>query len=127
MSARYSTNKVLPKEIVEQMRGKFRKCCVYLETENRPQDEDEAERKAKETMLMIAGFTGEEIEKGSLLAMSADELEKVVRERLIGQSNGEVGRQIVAGKDKMESLIGEGWEFVALVENKVILKLPDQR
>lgn len=127
ISARYSTNKVLPKETIEAMRDKFKKCCRYLETEKGPLEEDEAERKAKETMLVIAGFTKQEIEREDLLAMGAEELGKVVRERMLGDHAGNGNRQIVVKKDQIEPLIKKGWEFVAQFDDKVILKLPDSK
>lgn len=128
ISARYSTNKVLPKETIEAMRDKFKKCCRYLETEKKPPEEDETERKAKETMLVIAGFTRQEIGKENLLEMGAEELGKMVREKMLGGSASNGHKQEVIQKREAKHYLEDlRYEFVAnLNDSEIIVKRPDE-
>ena len=46
---------------------------------------------------------------------------------MLGDHAGNGNRQIVVKKDQIEPLIKKGWEFVAQLDDKVILKLPDSK
>jgi len=62
--ARYSTNKKLAQEMIEEIRETYRKCSTYLETGRKPLTEVEKEelnRGAKKWYLSAIGFTDEEI------------------------------------------------------------------
>lgn len=127
ISARYSTNKVLPKDTIEEMRETFRKCTKYIEIEHQGITEDQSEKRAKEVMLTIAGFTKDEIERENLLELSAEELGKKVRERLLGAMINNGNRQKVVTVTEVESFINKGWEFVTILPgDRSIVKFPDK-
>lgn len=128
MSARYSTNKVLPKDTVDEMRETFKKCIRYIETEEGAIKGNETEMKAKETMLLIARFKGDEIEKENMLEMDAEELGKKVREKMLGTMANNGHSQKVIPRGELEHYIEElGWEWATNIDdNKVIVKLPEK-
>ena len=110
------------------MRSKFKKCCRYLETEKKPADDDEMERKAKETMLVIAGFTKQEIEKGNLLGMGAKELGKKVRDKMpTGNAGNGHTQDVIKKTDAKHYLKVLGYRYVApLNDNEIIIELPEK-
>ena len=128
MSARYSTNKVLPKDTIDEMRETFRKCIRYIETEEGAIKGNETEMKAKETMLLVAGFKRDEIEKENMLEMDAEELGKKVREKMLGAMANNGHNQKVIPRGELEHYIEElGWEWATNIDDgKVIVKLPEK-
>ncbi|MEM3845349.1 MAG: site-specific integrase, partial [Candidatus Parvarchaeota archaeon] len=127
ISARYSTNKKLAKDIIEEMRATYLKCAPYLETGRRPLSEEEKEnlyRETKKWYLTVMGFSESEIEKDKMLDLSPEELQKRVRERMgMGLNNGH--KQKVVSMKEVESMIEQGWEYVSSIPgNKAIIKLP---
>ncbi|EQB65183.1 MAG: integrase/recombinase [Thermoplasmatales archaeon I-plasma] len=129
ISARYSTNKVLPPDMREEMRNAFSKCCQYIETEHLTIVEDRnigTNRK----FLMLAGFEKEEIEKMNLEEMPTDELVKLIRERTAKDNQDKYNsqptnrvEQKVINDNEIPSLLEQGWEFVSSISGgKSIMK-----
>ncbi len=74
----------LPESIIEDMRNAYAKSLKFLETELKGIPEDEYTRNVnefKKLILMTAGFTEEEINKGNLLDLDNSELAKKLEEK----------------------------------------------
>lgn len=73
----------------------------------------------------MGGYRKEEMDKLDLAGMEDEEIQRMVRERLLGvmANNGNHQRVIPVGE--VESYISNGWEYVATLSNeKAILRLP---
>jgi len=129
ISARYSTNKVLPPDTVEAMRETYKKCEKYITTEIRESSENDLARIVRKSMLMLAGFREEEIGKMDLDSMTDEEIAQKIKERMMGSVRETLTRnamgQMVIHKSKVEDFIGKGYQFVADLHNgKVVMKIP---
>ena len=83
----YSTDKPIPDEVIEQMRKAFEKCLRLIETEARGIQETEIDMKMnefKKMMLILAGYSDEEIEQGNFLGMTEEELARLINEKKTG-------------------------------------------
>lgn len=126
IEARYTTNKGrLPPDLVEDMRDAYRRSLPFLETA-RPEDR-EAELKVlfRRQMLIVAGMTETEVDKMDLDALADAELQRIVRQKLVGASmpegngNGNGSRQKIVPLSALETYIEQGWEWIT--------QLPDDR
>ncbi|MFA5895341.1 MAG: site-specific integrase [Thermoplasmata archaeon] len=126
IEARYTTNKSrLPPDLVEDMRDSYRRSLPFLET-TKPADR-EAELKAsfRRQMLLVSGLSEKDIGKMDLEGMSDADLQRIVRERLVGAPDGKgndspnSSRQTVVPLSAVETYLEQGWEWVA--------QLPDAR
>jgi len=129
ISARYSTNKVLPPDTIEAMRETYRKCEKYITTEIRESNENDLAKIVRKSMLMLAGFKEEEIGKMDLDSMTDEEIAQKIKERMMGSVRETLTRnamgQMVIHKSKVEDFIGRGYEFVADLHNgKVVMRIP---
>ena len=98
---RYTLNKGrLPDDLIESMRSAYEKSTKYLETERKGITEDEMEKKFRTQLLIMAGFSEQEIEEKNLLNLTAEEITKLAREKLFGLQKPDVTNQIQ--KDKKE-------------------------
>ena len=131
ISARYSTNKKLTQDKIEEMRATYLKCAPYLETGRRPLTEEEKEelnKDAKKWYLTVMGFSDEEIEKDKLLELSPEDLQKRVREKMKTSLNNGHKQKVIPIKEVRHYIEDEGWEFVKdLGDKEAIIKLPDSR
>ena len=129
IEARYSTNKRLPPDVIEQMREAYKRCQKYLITELPQVEESNLQELIKKQMLLVAGFKPEEIEKMNLPEMSNEEITQKIREKLMGSLKESLVKnakgQFVINKEKVEDYISKGFEFVADLGNgKIIMKMP---
>jgi len=84
IEAVYTTNKgILPEHVIEDMRSAYKKCLEYLETEETKISEDAIQDTLRRQLLLVAGFSGEEIDEIDL-DMSDDEFQEFAREKLVG-------------------------------------------
>jgi integrase len=73
----------------------------------------------------VGGYTKEEIDKLDLPNISDEEIQKMVRERLLGAMASNGGRQRVVPVNEVENHLQQGYDFVSLLPGeKAILKLP---
>ena len=110
ISARYSTNKKLSPEMIDEMRETYRKCSTYLETGRKPLTEEEKEQlnnDVKKWYLTAMGFTEEEIVKENLLDLSPEELRDKVRDKLKLNVNNGRPQKIIPIKE-LRKYIEEG-------------------
>jgi hypothetical protein len=125
IEARYSTNKSrLPPDVIEEMRGAYKKCEPLLQTEKSEPEQEKIRDMFKEQLLLVAGFKQDEITKMDL-KMSNEELQKIVREKLIGAMVNNGNKQKVVPVGDIKSYISQGFEFVAsLPDGEAIVKIP---
>lgn len=126
IEARYSTNKSrLPPDVIEEMRGAYKKCEPLLQTEKAEPEQQKIREAFKEQLLLVAGFKQEDMAKMDLEKMSNEELQKIVRERLIGAMVNNGNKQKVVPVHDIKTYISQGFEFVAsLPDGEAIVKVP---
>jgi integrase len=121
---RYTTNKgKLPESVLEDMREAYRKSQQYLQTIKAEKASEEEIRQAfRKQLLLVAGFKPNEINNMDLSAISDEELQTIIRQRLLGEKVNDC-RQKVISISEVEKFLEQGWEYVAtLPNNKVIIK-----
>jgi hypothetical protein len=126
IEARYSTNKGrLPPSMIEEMREAYKKCDSLLSTKAESATEKQISKAFNERFLIVAGFKKEELEKMNLDDMTNEELQSLVKQRLVGMMNSNGSRQKVIPVKEVKSYITQGFEYVAsLPDGEAIMKLP---
>jgi len=127
---RYTLNKwKLPENTIEEMRNSYQKSLKFLETENKGISESEMDKTIKDlktSMLILAGFSEEEIEREKLLELSNEDLIKKIDEKRIKHLNNGNSQKIVSMRE-LKQYIEQGWEFVANINSKeAIIKVPNR-
>jgi len=127
---RYTLNKgKLPENTIEEMRNSYQKSLKFLETENKGISESEMDKTIKDlktSMLVLAGFSEEEIEKEKLLELSNEDLIKKIDEKRIKQINNGNSQKVVSMRE-LKQYIEQGWEFVANINSReAIIKVPSR-
>jgi hypothetical protein len=125
IEAVYTTNKGrLSKNLVEDMRDSYRRSLEYLETRRSQTDEDRLREDFRRQLLLVAGFSGEEMD-GLDLSMGDEEFQETVRRKLLGSMVNNGNSQRVVKIEDVDEFLSKGWNFVAkLSEDKAIIKLP---
>jgi hypothetical protein len=119
----YSLNKTLLPDTIEAMRESYAKCLKYLETEQKGISEDQAELRAKNMMLALAGFKDEEIQ--AMKDKGAEELSEAIRKKLLGMVNNGHRQKVVKQSELKHYIEDLGWEFVKDMNTKeAIVRLP---
>jgi len=127
---RYTLNKgKLPENTIEEMRNSYQKSLKFLETEKKGISESEMNKTIKElktSMLILAGFSEEEIEKEKLLELSNEDLIKKIDEKRIKHLNNGNSQKVVSMRE-LKQYIEQGWEFVANINSReAIIKVPSR-
>ena len=124
IEARYTTNKGrLPENVIEDMRGSYRKSLEYLETRKTQIAEDKLRDAMRRQLLLVAGFSGEEIDELDT-DMSDEEFQERVRRKLLGPMNNGNSQKVI-NMDELAGFLEQGWNFVATIKNdKAIVKRP---
>jgi len=127
---RYTLNKgKLPENTIEEMRNSYQKSLKFLETENKGISESEMDKTIKDlktSMLVLAGFSEEEIEKEKLLELSNEDLIKKIDEKRIKQINNGNSQKVVPMRE-LKQYIEHGWEFVTNINSReAIIKVPSR-
>jgi hypothetical protein len=125
IEARYTTNKGrLPENVVEDMREAYRRSLEYLETGRQSVSEDRLRDALRRQLLLVAGFSGEEIDELNM-SMDDSEFQETVRRKLFSSMVNNGNSQRVVSLDDVEEFLSRGWNFVArLNDEKAILRLP---
>jgi len=131
IEARYTTNKGrLPPDLIEDMRDAYRRSLAFLETTKPTDGEAELKASFRRQMLLVAGLNEKEIGKMDLDAMTDAELQRIVREKLVGvptpngdgHANG--GKQKVVPLTAVEAYLEQGWEWVTqLPDDRAVVRL----
>ncbi len=130
IEARYTTNKGrLPPDLVEDMRDTYRRSAPFLETSKAEDRETELKALFRRQMLLVAGLTEKEVDKMDLEAMTDADLQRIVREKLVGAAgtggNGGTNgmKQKVVPMTAVEAYIEAGWEWVGpLLDDRAIVR-----
>src|SRR2546428_3499166 len=89
-----TTNKGrLPPDLVEDMRDAYRRSAAFLETSKAEDREAELKALFRRQMLLVSGLTEKEVDTMDLEAMTDADLQRIVREKLVGAAgpNGDGG------------------------------------
>ena len=79
----------------------------------------------KKELLLVAGYTKNDVDAMNLTAISDEDLNAKIREKLLGVMANNGAKQKVVAAEEVERYLGQGWEFVATLPNdKAILKIP---
>lgn len=127
MEARYTTNKGrLPKDLIEDMRGAYKRCQPFLQTTKTGPGEEELKVAFRRQLLLLTGMKGNEMQKLNLEAMTDEEIQDILRKRLPQALMNNGNRQKVVPMAEVETFITQGWEFVNTLPNeRAIIRLPD--
>jgi len=123
---RYTTNKRrLPESVIADMRQAYERSQEFLQTsKSRETSEEKLARALRRQVLLVAGFNQDEIDRMDLPAISDEELQQIVRKRLLGVQTTEGAKQKVVSVDEANDYLIKGWEYVAkLSDNKVVIKM----
>jgi hypothetical protein len=125
IEARYTTNKGrLPEDVIEDMRETYRRSMEYLETGRQGVSEDRLRDALRRQLLLVAGFSGDEIDELDL-SMDDSEFQETMRRKLLGSMVNNGNSQRIVSLDEVEEFLSRGWNFVArLNDEKAILRLP---
>ena len=124
IEARYTTNKCrLPQSAVEDMREAYHRSQEYLQTVRLESNREKIIEEFRRQLLLVAGFTQQEINNIDLKSLSDDEFQDMVRMRLMRNSSEDCGTQKVISLNELEEYLDNGWEYVTILPNgKVIVK-----
>ena len=94
---RYTTYKRrLPDSVVSDMRQSYERSQEFLQTIKSPEtSEEKVSRILKKQLLLMAGFSLDEVDKMDLKAMSDEEVQESVRNRLLGLKAENGSKQLV--------------------------------
>jgi integrase len=126
MERKYSTDKRLSEDMVEEMRKAYSLSARYLSPIMSEKEENNMVYTMRRSMLMASGMKGEEIDNiDNLTDMGEDDFQKMLGERLTRKVANNGKKQKVIPIDEVEKAIEEGWEFVSNLGNgKAVMKLP---
>ena len=104
---RYTTNKCkLPESVIEDMREAYRRSQEYLQTMKFQETSEEKLRQAfRKQLLLVAGFEQAEVDKLDLSSLSDEELQKIVRNKLLGAETDDCPKQKVVDVDEVEKYL----------------------
>jgi predicted adenine nucleotide alpha hydrolase (AANH) superfamily ATPase len=125
---RYTTNKRrLPDSVVNDMRHAYEKSQEYLQTTKGMETSEEKLAQAfRKQLLMVAGFAQGEVDKMNLLAISDQEIQEIVRKKLLGTQTMNNAKQKVVSVDEANGYLAQGWEYVAKISgSKVVIKMSE--
>lgn len=135
ISARYSVNKVLSKEIVEEMRTAYSKCEKYLVTDlpEGISEQDSVKILRESTINAIeiyADITVSQEDRERLYSLNVDEfneeLKKLARKsKAMELNNG--NRNKIINVQELENYLDRKWELVSIFPagDRAVVKLPD--
>ncbi|WP_291492265.1 hypothetical protein [Desulfurella sp.] len=125
IEARYSTNKRLPPDMIEEMRESYKKCTKFIETVVREPGVNDAKIFFMKQLLLAVGYKDDEIERIDLEHISDEDFQKILRDKVVGAMTNNGNKQKVVSISDVEKFIEQGYEFVASLPNgKAIMKLP---
>src|SRR5256712_10314109 len=89
----YALHKKIPPDAVEAIRRGYRAALDFLETRKSADREAELKDLFRRQILLVVGLTEGEVDKMDLAGMSDADLQRIVRERIVGKSwsNGNGG------------------------------------
>jgi len=124
---RYTINKGrLPESVLDDMRTSYERSQEFLQTKgsNEKTSEEKLRESFRKQLLLVAGFGHEEVDKVDVASISDEELQNIVRKRLLGGqvTNGD-SRKVISVAEANDYL-AKGWEYVAKIsDTQVIIKM----
>ena len=87
--------------------------------------EDNARLYLQQQLLSAVGYRQDEIDKMDLADIGTDDFQKLLRDKVAGAMTSNGSKQKLVPMNEIEKLLGEGYEFQAVLPNgKAIMKLP---
>jgi len=87
IESRYTTNNYrLPPPLLEDMRSAYRRCQTYLQTEA-PNGTEDTKLQFRQQLLIVAGYSEEEVATIDVEKLSDDDIRDRVREKLLKENN----------------------------------------
>ena len=132
IEARYSTNKRLPPDMIDEMRSAYLKCSKFFETEEKGIKEEDYQKilrdAAIDTLSGALGITLDEDQKEELRNLDSTEYQKrlgeIFKTKKADILNNGNSQKVIPFKD-VETYIEHGWEYVRdFPGSKAIVKLP---
>ena len=124
IEARYSTNKRLPPDMIEEMRESYRKCLKFIETRISDVSEDNAKLFLQQQLLSAVGYKQEEIDKIDLSVISNEDFQQLLRDKVAGAMSDNGAKQKVISVSDIEQYISDGYDFEAVLPNgKAVMRL----
>jgi integrase len=123
---RYTTNKQrLPETVTEDMRGAYARSEEFLQTRMKVEtSEEKLQASFRRQLLLVSGFSKDEVTNIELSSLNDDEIQSMLRKKLLGVSDSENGRQKVVGVNEVNDYLAKGWEYVAKLSNtQVVIKI----
>jgi hypothetical protein len=123
---RYTTNKQgLPESVVEDMRAAYARSEEFLQTRVKAEtSEEKLQASFRRQILLVSGFSKDEVDGMDLSSLNDDEIQNMMRKKLLGAPVSENGKQKVVSVDEANDYLAKGWEYVAKLSNsKVVVKL----
>jgi hypothetical protein len=123
---RYTTNKQrLPESVIEDMREAYNRSQELLQTATTVEASEEKLAQAfRKQLLLVAGFKQDEVDKMGISTLNDEQLQDIVRKRLLGTSTDDRLKQKAVDIDEVDGYLTQGWEYVATLPNKkVVIKL----
>ncbi|MEM0265276.1 MAG: hypothetical protein QXP13_04740 [Candidatus Methanomethylicia archaeon] len=126
IEARYTTNKCrLPEDVIEDMHKAYRRSQEYLQTTVCEVSRESIAEKLRRQLLLVAGFTPEEINKLNLEGLSDEEFQEIIKKKLLGGDRGEDCIHRVVKLENVERYLRMGWLYMSsLPDGRVIVKKP---
>ena len=125
ISARYSTNKVLPEDTINAMRETYHRCEPYLTTEISETGVNEVKQDLRIGLLLDLGFDQDKIGQFDLAGISHEEFQKMIRDLLHKNLTGNGTRQKLVPEREVEKYMSEGYEVsTVLPSGMIVMKLP---
>ena len=91
---------------------------------NEETSEEKLKGSVRKQFLLVYGFTQAELEKMDVPSMSDEELQNIIRKRVVGMQQLNGASQKVVSVDEANDYLAKGWEYVAkLSDNKVVIKM----
>ncbi|WP_148681232.1 tyrosine-type recombinase/integrase [Candidatus Nitrososphaera gargensis] len=122
---RYTTNKhSLPETVIDDMRKAFARSASFLQSNSSLNSDgvlnlrDESYKR----MLLLAGYTEEEIDKENILRLSDEEIAKRAREKLLQSVSNAAAvqnnEQKVIPLDELPDYLSKGWKCDHIIESR---------
>ena len=143
MESKYTTDKKLPEDVLEDMRDKYAKSLKFLQTESKglsEEDKQSIEKTLTATVLMkIFGYSKEDADK--LMELNDEELQRELQKKLGNATDPESirrkamqdAKEISKRKNKqvmipiahVDEYFNQGFEFVSAIgADRAIMRLP---
>ena len=134
IEARYSTNKRLPPDMIDDMRSAYSKCLRFIETEEKAISEQDSLRILKDAILRGFEITPgnprfNEKEREELFQLGIEEFQDKLRdiaEKNKSDSMNNGNKHKTVPERELESYLNKGWELVQIYPkgDKAVIKLP---